>query len=149
VVRILFMTKKPADAGCPKGALKVLLVDDEQDLLEVLSYELGEVGFEVTAVASGSEAIEAAQRAHFDVVITDLKMPGMDGVETMTTLRQIDPKLPVIVATGYASDGARLAFDACGSYEVILKPFTVTEIVMLLDRATAQRRTLSAKEAVP
>ena len=81
----------------------VLVVDDERGLREMLSYELAMEGFEVEAVDSGAAAVEAVRRRKFDLALTDLKMPGMDGSATVEALRSLDPDLEVIVATGYAT----------------------------------------------
>jgi CheY-like chemotaxis protein len=119
--------------------IRVLLVDDEPDLLSVLAEDLSEAGYDVTAVTSGAAAVAAARREKFDVAVTDVKMPGMDGVETMSRLRQIDPGLPVVVATGYVSEATRCDFVERGAAGLILKPFRLEQICALLARATGFR----------
>jgi CheY-like chemotaxis protein len=119
--------------------VRVLLVDDEPDLLCVLAEDLTDAGFEVTAVADGRAAIAEARRGRFDVAITDIKMPGMDGVETMARLREIDPSLPVVIATGYASEAMRYDFLERGAVGVILKPFRREQIFAVLAQATGTR----------
>jgi CheY-like chemotaxis protein len=119
--------------------IRVLLVDDEPDLLSVLAEDLADAGFNVTAVASGVAALVAARASKFDVAVTDFKMPGMDGVETMSRLRQIDPGLPILVATGYASETTRDAFAERGAAGLILKPFRLEQICALLARAVDHR----------
>jgi CheY-like chemotaxis protein len=115
--------------------IRVLLVDDEPDLLDVLAEDLSDFGFDVTAVDSGMAAVQAARREKFDVAVTDVRMPGMDGVETMSRLREIDPDLPVVVATGYVSEAARYDFAERGAAGLILKPFRLEQICALLARA--------------
>ena len=117
---------------------RVLLVDDEIDLLSVLGGELMEAGFEVTAVQSGRAAVAAAGHTRFAVAVTDLKMPDMDGVETMDALKRLDPGLPVVMATGYRSASAQL--EARGAYRVILKPFTLDEVLRVVTEAASGRR---------
>lgn len=118
----------------------VLLVDDEHDLVEVLSEELRAAGFEVTAVGDARRALAAVRLRQFDAVVTDFKMPGMDGLELMILLKEVDPGLPIIVITGFASEGARLALDAREAFGVLLKPFTFEEIRTMLERAVKPRQ---------
>jgi two-component system response regulator HydG len=118
---------------------RVLLVDDERDLLDVLAQELGEMGFDVTALDNGRAALEAVRSRQFDALITDLKMPGMDGLEMLRRLKQTAPHLPVIVITGYASDRARRAFDAREAYGLLLKPFTLEDMRRMVEAAVTQR----------
>jgi two-component system response regulator HydG len=118
---------------------RVLLVDDERDLLDVLAQELGDMGFDVTALDNGRAALDAIARRRFDALITDLKMPGMDGLEMARLLRRTDPQLPVIVITGYASDRARRAFDTREAYGLLLKPFTLEDMRRMLEGAITQR----------
>ncbi|RLB24158.1 MAG: response regulator, partial [Deltaproteobacteria bacterium] len=81
--------------------MRVLLIDDEQTLLEYLSKRLLREGFTVKATFSGEEAIEAASNENYDVAVVDLKMPGIDGVETQKRLKKIQPFLQCIVLTGH------------------------------------------------
>jgi CheY-like chemotaxis protein len=117
----------------------VLLVEDEADLLTVLADEFGDAGYEVTAVSSGGEALEVARVRKFDVAVTDLKMPGMDGVTTLISLHLIDPELPVIVSTGYMSEATRSVCAERGAAGVILKPFRIEDILALVARAAGGR----------
>jgi CheY-like chemotaxis protein len=114
---------------------RVLLVDDERDLLDVLAQELGEMGFDVTALDNGRAALDAVCCQQFDALITDLKMPGMDGLEMLRRLKQTAPHLPVIVITGYASDRARGVFDAREAYGLLLKPFTLEDMRRMVEAA--------------
>jgi DNA-binding NtrC family response regulator len=114
----------------------VLVIDDEQGIREMLRYELSQDGFEVEMAENGLAAVEAVKRRKFDLAITDLKMPGMDGVATVEALRSLDPKIEVIVATGYASVETAVACMKRGAYDYIQKPFDLTELKLLLDRAS-------------
>src|SRR5438552_6999258 len=80
---------------------KILVVDDEAGLRDMLAYELSQEGFEVTTAADGNTAVRLLLQHRFEAVVTDLKMPGMDGIETLSALKAIDSNLEVIVATGY------------------------------------------------
>ena len=113
----------------------LLVIDDELGMREMLSYELAQEGFEVETAASGMAAVEAVRRRKFDLAVTDLKMPGMDGVATLAALREIDPDIEVIVATGYATVETAVACMKRGAYDYIQKPYDLTELKLLLERA--------------
>ncbi|MHB8878760.1 MAG: sigma-54-dependent transcriptional regulator, partial [Myxococcaceae bacterium] len=113
----------------------VLVIDDEPGMREMLSYELSQEGFEVETAESGMAAVEAVKRRRFDLAVTDLKMPGMDGVATVEALRTLDPDLEVIVATGYATVETAVACMKRGAYDYIQKPYDLAELKLLLDRA--------------
>ncbi|NDY43402.1 PAS domain S-box protein [Dissulfurirhabdus thermomarina] len=106
-------------------AVKVLVVDDEEMLRDVLTEALGAFGYEVTAVESGPAALETLRRdpGGVDLAILDMNMPGWDGLETLTRLREVRPDLPAILATGYADDSRLEAFQAEGRVEILHKPF--------------------------
>jgi two-component system NtrC family response regulator len=102
--------------------IRVLLVDDEQGLLEYMSKLLLKKGFIVKATFSGEEALEAAKDADYDVAVVDLKMPGIDGVETQKRLRDIQPFLQCIVLTGHGSIKSALESGHEDAFEYFLKP---------------------------
>jgi len=102
--------------------IRVLLVDDEQGLLEYLSKLLLKKGFIVKATFSGEEALGAAKAANYDVAVVDLKMPGIDGLETQKRLRDIQPFLQCIVLTGHGSIKSALESGHEDAFEYFLKP---------------------------
>src|SRR5262249_31554717 len=114
----------------------VLVIDDEPGIRDLLSFELSQEGFDVETAANGYAAVEALKRRKFDLAVTDLKMPGMDGVETVAALRALDPDIEVIVATGYASVETAVACMKRGAYDYIQKPFDLAELKLLLERAS-------------
>ena len=124
---------------------RILFVDDEQDILDVLAIEFSAAGFEVLAVASGGAAVKAAQRCRFDVAVTDFKMPGMDGLQLSRNLREIDPDLPIVMATGYAPDSVPLRPNEEGIDRVIRKPFSLEEVLGLVKRVIDESRARSGR----
>jgi len=86
-----------------KSDIKVLLADDEETLLEYMSKRLAREGFTVKSALWGEEGPEAVKSQQFDLAVVDMKMPGMDGVETQRALKKIQPFLQCIVLTGYGS----------------------------------------------
>ena len=113
-------------------ASRILIVDDEDDLLETLHLLLTRAELDVTTAASGQAAVAALRRQRFDLVVTDLRMPGMDGAATITALRAIDPTLPVIVATGCGTDEALAECRDRGARAFIKKPFHLDDFVALV-----------------
>ncbi|MDY6954628.1 MAG: response regulator, partial [Thermodesulfobacteriota bacterium] len=102
--------------------LRVLLVDDEETLVEYISKRLLKQGFTVKATFSGEQALDAAEQRHYDVAVVDLKMPGMDGVETQRRLREIQPFLQCIVLTGHGSIESALESGQEDAFQYLLKP---------------------------
>jgi DNA-binding response OmpR family regulator len=122
----------------------LLVVDDEQGMRDMLLYELSEQGFEVIAVAGGREAIAAATRRRFDLVLSDLKMPEMDGVEVVRRLKALDPDVEVIVGTGNGCIDTAVACMKHGAFDYIQKPYDMAELRALLDRAAERSHDPSA-----
>jgi DNA-binding NtrC family response regulator len=101
---------------------RILIVDDEERFRVTLAKRLAERQFDVVAVGSGMEAIEEIKNKLYDVVLLDVKMPGLDGIETLAEIKKINPGIEVIMLTGHASvdsavDGMRL-----GAYDYLMKP---------------------------
>lgn len=113
---------------------RVLVVDDEPDIREILAFELEDAGFEVVAVESGEEAIRVAGTTRFDVAVTDLRMPGIDGLMTMDRLKALQPGLPVIIATGCAPSQVEASCKDRGAAGCLWKPFDMTEFIATLWR---------------
>lgn len=124
----------------PSGGISVLVIDDEPDMREMLAFSLPANEFEVVTADGGRAAVEVLGTRRFDVAITDLKMPGMNGVETVSALRELDPDMEVIVATGYASLETALACMKHGAYDYIRKPYDIGELRHLILRAVEKRR---------
>ena len=115
--------------------IRVLLVDDEETLLEYLSKRLLKKGFAVKATFSGEQAVEVAQNEHYDVAVVDLKMPGIDGVETQKRLRKIQPFLQCIVLTGHGSVESALESGKEEAFEYLLKPVDYDKLLVAISEA--------------
>ena len=116
-------------------SVRVLLIDDEEMLLEYMSKRLLKKGFTVKCTFSGEEAVEAAQQEHFDVAVVDLKMPGMDGVQTQKRLHEIQPFLQCIVLTGHGSIDSALESGQQDAFRYLLKPLEYDTLVTSINEA--------------
>ena len=83
--------------------IRILLVDDEADFRAVISDHLEDKGYQVSSLGSGQEAVLATQEWEFDVALLDIKMPGVNGIDLLRTLKELDPTTEVIMLTGHAS----------------------------------------------
>ncbi|MBP2681787.1 MAG: CheY-like receiver, AAA-type ATPase and DNA-binding response regulator, partial [Candidatus Krumholzibacteriota bacterium] len=89
---------------------RILIVDDEKSMCQFLTIMLRKEGYQITAAPNGAKALEHYKSAKFDLVITDIRMAGMDGIELLAELKKLDPNVPVIIMTAYASQ--KSAIDA-------------------------------------
>ena len=121
---------------------QVLVVDDEESVCEVLGVILRKEGHEVTTVTDPVKALELADRTPFDLVIQDLKMPGMDGIDLLKKIRERNPQALVVVMTAFSSWDRAVEAMRLGAYNYIRKPFDNNDIKALVSRAVELRRTL-------
>ena len=119
-------------------ALKVVLVDDDADVLAPLQRYLEDCGFDVFTAADGIEGLRLAAATQPHVVLTDIGMPGMDGLEMCRQLHQLQPRTPVVLMSGWASDVDREQARVNGAAEVVSKPFSVHKMRDLLLRVAKQ-----------
>jgi len=113
---------------------RILLVDDDADIRETMVTLLTMNDYSVTSVADGQSAIEEVKKEKFNIVITDLMMPKMTGIDVIKNLKAIDPDLQCIVITGYATVSTAVDAMKAGAYDYLMKPFNGTEVLMLLKR---------------
>lgn len=108
---------------------KVLIVDDEQDFLETIVKRLKRRKIQATGVGSGKQALEILQHQHFDVVILDVRMPGMDGLETLKELKRTMPLMEVIMLTGHASVESGMQGMQLGAFDYVMKPADIDDLI--------------------
>jgi two-component system NtrC family response regulator len=113
----------------------ILIVDDEKNYLLVLSAVLEEEGYEVLTALSGPEALEIQKSSDLDLVLTDMKMPGMDGIELLEHIKTRDPDLPVIMMTAHGTVDKAVEAMQKGAYSYILKPFDNERLILYVKRA--------------
>ncbi len=129
-----------------KQTIRVLLVDDEENLIEYLSKRLLKQGFTVKAAFSGEEAVMVAKEQHFDVAVVDLKMPGIDGVETQRKLKDIQPFLQCIVLTGHGSIESALESGQEDAFTYLLKPAEHDDLIAAIKKAYKKKTEIQEKE---
>jgi len=124
-----------------KERRKVLIVDDEPDFLETIVKRLRKRQMEVAGVGSGKEAIELLQEQSFDVAILDVRMPGMDGIETLREIRKRSPLTEVILLTGHGSVESGIQGMQLGAFDYVIKPADIEDIIEKVNQA-AERKML-------
>ncbi len=123
---------------------KILLVDDEERFRTNLRKMLAAQGFDVTALASGPEALDELARQPYDVILLDVRMPVMDGLETLAAIKKNHPDSEVIILTGHASVDAAAEIIRLGAAEFLLKPCPLEEIIAKIE--TTYDRKLARQE---
>ncbi len=119
---------------------RVLLVDDEANIRRTLSVVLHQEGYEVDTVADGKEALERLPSEIYDFVITDLRMPGVDGMVVLEEVKRIHPETLVVMMSAYGSTDLAIEAVKRGAVDYIAKPFASDELVLLLRKATERER---------
>ena len=119
---------------------KVLVLDDEQIVLDSVSRILEDENYEVVTCHSGTEAVDRLKAGGFDVLITDLKMPGMDGLQAMEALAEVDPDLSMIMATAYSTVDSAVKAMKLGAVDYIRKPFTPDQLTELVGKVVEDRK---------
>jgi len=119
----------------------ILVVDDEEAMREFLTVLLEKQGYRVIAAADGGQALELIAHQSPDLVISDVRMPKMDGIGLLTGIRKTDPHLPVIMMTAYASMDSTIQAMRLGADDYITKPFRIDEIRLVVEKALVKART--------
>jgi DNA-binding NtrC family response regulator len=128
------------------AAEKILVVDDEQSMTQFLGIVLRKEGYQVTVTNNGREALEKVRSEGFDVVITDIRMPGMDGIQLLEGVKKIDPALPVVIMTAYASQQSAIDAVNLGAFQYLIKNAKNDEIRLVVKNAVEMRRVRSENQ---
>ena len=140
------MRDGPGAAREPTAGVSVLLVDDEAGYREALCKVLGRRGYRVGEAAGGEEALRLAAHQRWDVMVLDLKMPGVDGLATLELVRRVSPATEVIMLTGHGSVDAGVQAMRREAFDFLLKPASVDQLVTVIEAAAAKtRRTAQAR----
>jgi DNA-binding response OmpR family regulator len=119
---------------------KILVVDDELFVRELLSEFLGKQGFEVLLAESGEKALEVAKTTPVQIALIDLKMPGLDGIQTLKELKKITPEILPIIMTGYPTIESAVEALRSGACDYVIKPFKLNELRSSIDRVLKEHQ---------
>ena len=120
--------------------IRLLLVDDEKGFVDIISKRMSKRNIDVTKAYSGTDALQALRKADFDVVVLDLKMEGMDGIEILKLFKKIVPDLAVIMLTGHGSEEAARDGINFGAFDYLTKPCDLEELVAKIKEAYRQQK---------
>lgn len=120
--------------------LKVLIVDDEADFLETIVLRLRRRKIDAYGVDGGKKALEIVENERFDVVVLDVLMPGLDGIETLKLLKKKKPFIEVIILTGHGSVESGLQGMQFGAFDYIMKPADLDELLEKIQQAYERKR---------
>jgi DNA-binding NtrC family response regulator len=127
------------------GNFNVLLVDDEAEFLETLVKRIKKRDVNVTGVESGEKALAFLGEHPVDVVVLDVRMPGMDGIETLRELKKRHPLVEVIMLTGHASLEVAIEGMELGAFDYLMKPIDIDELLYKLEDANKKRNIQTQK----
>ena len=130
------------------GKTNILIVDDLRNIRLTLGGILEDKGHNVVTAEDGYQAIEAARKTHFDAVFMDMKMPGINGVQTFREIKKVDPKTVVIMMTAYSvEDLVKEALEE-GAYAIVYKPFDIDRIITIIEEVLEKILILVVDEQV-
>ena len=117
---------------------RVLVVDDEEAIRDLIAKTLTMADYEVNTASDGQAALDALKDADFDLLITDLRMPGMDGLTVIRQARRLSPSLPIIIITGYSTEASAIEAINLGVCGYLTKPFRLPRILSVAARALGE-----------
>lgn len=128
--------------------VRILVVDDEEMIREMLFDMLSNTGYKVKTAIDGQDAISQIENEPFEIVITDLRMPGIGGIELLQHVQKINPDICVLIITAYSTVESAVSAMKLGAYDYICKPFELTEMKIVIERAVERQRLLLASRMV-
>lgn len=124
----------------------ILVIDDKDSMRKMMAQTLVEEGYSVDTAANGPEGIDKAREKGFDLVITDLKMPDMDGLEVLSALQDVNNDMPIIVMTAYGTIETAVSAMKNGAIDFLTKPFDTDHMLVLIDKALHSQRIVAENE---
>jgi len=122
---------------------KILLIEDDRAIVMTLRRVLADEGFEVEVEARGDTGLEKARQMELDAVLTDMKLPGLNGLDLVRQLHQDKPRLPIILMTAHGTTETAIEATKSGAFDYLLKPFEIPELLELVERAVTSRRLMT------
>ncbi len=126
----------------------ILVVDDERSMRDFLKILLGKEGYQVETAADGNQALESIADHAFDLVLTDIRMDGMDGLELLNNIKELHPSLPVVMITAFASPDDAVFAMKNGAFDYVSKPFNVDEIKSVISSATSKKEQVADAKSI-
>jgi diguanylate cyclase (GGDEF)-like protein len=130
------------------GHVRILVVDDEIIVRDMLCDALSQTGYTVKTAKDGSDAIAQIENEPFEIVIIDLKMPGMSGMELLQRVQKINPDICVLIITAYSTIESAVSAMKQGAYDYICKPFELEEMKVIIEKALERQRLLHESRMV-
>ncbi len=121
-------------------AVRILFADDDASLRKVIEFKLKKRGYQVTSVADGSQALATLEGGGFDLLLSDMKMPGLNGIELLEQARRLQPDLQVILITAYATISQAVEAVKLGAHDYLTKPFEDEELFVAIEKALKFRK---------
>jgi CheY-like chemotaxis protein len=128
-----------AEAGAPAASVTVLVADDNEVAQRLCRRVLEKAGHTVLTASDGLEAVSLALANPLDMILMDVAMPGMDGLEAMRQIKAQKPGMAIVIASAHSMASDRERFLAAGADDVLSKPFRLTDLTAVVDRLTANR----------
>ena len=119
---------------------RILVVDDEENLRRVTQLKLQQAGYEALTASDASQALEVLSKHPQDLVLTDLKMPGMSGIDLLRKVKEEYPEVIVVVVTAYGTIESAVEAMRLGAYDYIIKPFDLSELLEKIESIIERRR---------
>jgi len=131
----------PSVTGGPElAARRVLIVDDEAPIRDLCARVLTRNGFAVTMASTGEDAVRQLQDGPFDLVISDIRMPGISGMDVLTTAKSLYPSIAVILITGFGTHDVADRANQSGADRILMKPFDAMELLAMVRKILAKER---------
>jgi DNA-binding NtrC family response regulator len=131
--------EKPSMALSRQKSLAVLVVDDEPGFRTMLHWELTSQGMSVETAENGADAVRRAKEKTFDVIISDITMPEMDGLKLLQEIKRLSPQTAVIIATGFSGVETAVFAMKKGAFDFVLKPYDLNHLLSCVQKAVEQR----------
>ncbi len=128
-----------------KKEMKLMIVDDEERFLYAMEKLLTKKGYDVQTASSGEQCLEILEKKRLHVVILDIKMPGLDGLETLRRIKRLYPLVEVILLTGHATVESAVDGLKCGASDFLMKPISADDLLERVEDAFARSRAVAAK----
>ncbi|ACL02143.1 Protein with response regulator receiver domain [Desulfatibacillum aliphaticivorans] len=125
--------------GQPEFAERILVIDDNKDFADTLVEQLDDLGYSAQAVYDGAQGMEAYSKGEYALVITDLSMPGLDGMDVLEGILAQDSKATILMVTGYGTIETAVQAIKLGAFDFIPKPFKLAELEAIIRRAFGRK----------